>query len=222
MEETERMSKYSSPEWRERVATTRYGWREESRKYRPRYDASWLRKIIVLIIDGLYGLYLLIVRSIPVIVDVVYHHYVLGPEERLPNSIRELMDLNTFARLSGRKVLSIQCADQKEQHANSAERAWLLVRYADGPDGVEEECYVFAKCHAGDLLVRSIMSAFGIYRNELHAYTELHFPIPTPRFHVARWTPSRFSLVLDDLSRQGVYFPNIYENTIYQKSPTNQ
>ena len=55
------------------------------------------------------------------------------------------------------------------------------------------------------------MSAFDVYRNELHAYADIKMPVQTPEIHVAKWSSSRFSLIMGDLSRQGVEFPNLWE-----------
>jgi len=58
---------------------------------------------------------------------------------------------------------------------------------------------------------------FGIYRNELYAYANIEFPVSIPKAYVAKWTPSRFTLVLEDLSSQGCSFPNLWSTFVDDK-----
>merc|ERR1712137_1420065 len=62
-----------------------------------------------------------------------------------------------------------------------------------------------------------MMSLFGIYRNDVSTMKEglvsaVRPPIATPRIHCAKWSPSRFVVVMDDLTRRrdAVRFPNVW------------
>jgi len=58
------------------------------------------------------------------------------------------------------------------------------------------------------------MCMFDVYRNELHAYQKLTFPVPTPFVYCAKWSPSRFILIMEDMNKRGVQFPSLWESKV--------
>jgi len=174
--------------------------------YDEAYTPHPIKLVFILILDALVATWATLVAMPPFIVDVVKNLF--APS--LPNSIRELLNVKTYSRLSGRETDKIEIASQKEQHANSTDRSWLRVHYV----GDKQDTLVFAKCQANNFFVRMIMSVFGIYRNELNAYQTIDFPVTTCKKHVAQWSPSRFVLALEDLSSQGCVFPNIWSTHV--------
>lgn len=204
---------YSSAEWREEVAREQHGWRSE--RHQARHDAGWLRLLWALMADGLYGLWLCVAKTAVVLFDEVAQRWLLPAGERLPGCVEELLEAETLARLSGRAVASSRRVGEREQHANSTSRAWLEIQYGDREGGREQGPQrAFAKCQAQEPLVRWVMSAFDVYRNELDAYARIRFPVPTPAVHVARRTASRFALVLEDLEARGAYLPSVWETRL--------
>ena len=106
--------------------------------------------------------------------------------------------------------MRVEYSARLEQHANSTDRAWFRVEYADGA-----KANVFAKVQAKSFLVRSLLGIFDVYRNELDAYANVDFGlVPVPGVHIAKWSRSRFVLALTDLRAEGVEFPNIWEKRV--------
>lgn len=171
-----------------------------------RYTPHALKMLWILLLDNAYGLYLCLVGFPAFFLDWL----VRVVRRDMPSCIDELVDVETYSRLSGRVVTKVEYAKQREQHAHSTDRAWLRVRYADE----SHDTLVFAKCQAKDVFVRALMSVFDVYRNELNAYANIDMPVTTPKVHIAKWTRSRFVLVMEDLSAQGVEFPNIWSKHV--------
>ena len=109
---------------------------------------------------------------------------------------------------------------QKEQKANSTDRGWFQVFFDANNENRESKpnssMFVFAKCQAKDWRVRAILSMFDVYRNEVHAYQTIKLPIPTPKIYSAHWTPSRFVIVMEDLSQSatGITFPTLWDTQV--------
>ena len=185
--------------------------------------------ILYLILEQVYCLYLLFTRAIPFVADLWHQFLFATPNEHLPSSIDELLDASVYNRVilqgKGPPVKSVRYSnDQPEQHANSTDRAWLTVTTitpsssSSVPSVDRKEQAVFVKIQARTFLVRCLMCIFDVYRNELDAYASPHIFSPLrdfiPRVYCARWTPSRFVLVLEDLRQKGVSFPAIWKTTV--------
>ena len=173
------------------------------------------RKIYVALVDAIRCTAAFIFAAGPFIVDAIVRAIQDrgAHDDRLPPSILGLVQggPKLWTALSGRETVKVECAekDQLEQHANSTDRAWLSIEYADG-----ETCSVFAKVQAKSLLVRSMLGIFDVYRNELDAYANVEMPVLVPGVHIAKWSRSRFVLALSDLRAQGAEFPNIWEKHV--------
>merc|ERR1712216_862920 len=158
----------------------------------------------------MYCLWLLVSGAIPVVIDVC-----LSPFRRndawIPTSIAQVLNPSTFSNLMGRTRLSkVESAGGQQQLANSSGRDWLKVTT---PEGKTE--HVFVKIQSGSFFTNAMMCIFGVYKNELNCVqrgfiSAVQPPITTPKIHCARWSPSRFVVIMDDLSRQGVTFPNLW------------
>ena len=173
-----------------------------------RFEPGLLRKVWIIAVDCLYGLWVCVLGLAPVLVDYIYTHLFLSRKDRLPASVAALVDPAVYSRLAGYTVVSVEYKNSEEQHANSTDRAWLRVTKEDG-----EVCEVFAKVHSQNLLVRTFFFMFPVYDNELNAYATLSFPVMTPKPHVVRWSRSRFTLILEDLRAHGdVTLPNLWMN----------
>jgi len=177
----------------------------------PRYSPHPLMCVFILLLDSAVGLYRLL-RALPEFVFDYILQALFG--SYLPTSIDGLINCETYNKICyeriGKLAIKVERAKQKEQHANSTSRAWLRVRY----EGDSEDTLVFAKCQAINFFVRVIMSLFNVYRNEMLAYDTIEFPIPTSKVHGAKYTRSRFVLVLEDLSARQVEFPNIWSKHV--------
>jgi hypothetical protein len=180
-----------------------------------KFTPSTFGKVRTVVWEQLYGLYLVIVNAFPVLLDIVRANWRsrgkgYSPkldQKYIPTLITELTDADTYSVLVGRSVKKVEFAERLEQHANSTDRAWLIVTYADG---TTEQ--VFAKVRASNVIVRFIMSMFDVYRNEMDTYMNIKMPtgVLTPRVHSAKWSPSRFVLIMEDLRLKDVEFPNIW------------
>jgi hypothetical protein len=172
-------------------------------------------KVKTVIWEQLYGLYLVIVNAYPVILDILRNYWRSKGEKYspkldakyIPTLITELKNPDIYSLLTGRSVNKVEMADQLEQHANSTDRAWLQVTYTDG--STEQ---VFAKVRASNFIIRFVMSMFDVYRNEMDAYMNIKMPrgVLTPKVYSAKWSPSRFVLIMEDLRLKDVQFPNIW------------
>ena len=172
------------------------------------HEPGLLRKVWILLIDCLWGLWVCIIGIGPVLLDFARTNLCQSRKNRLPTSVKELTDPAVYSRLAGYKVVAVEYKNSEEQHANSTDRAWLRVTKEDG-----EVCSVFAKVHSQNLLVRTFFFMFPVYDNELNAYATLSFPVMVPKPHVVRWTRSRFTLILEDLRAHGdVTLPNLWMN----------
>mmetsp|Transcript_17558 Transcript_17558/g.21274 ORF Transcript_17558/g.21274 Transcript_17558/m.21274 type:complete len:407 (+) Transcript_17558:141-1361(+) len=180
--------------------------------YQSKFEPSLLLKLKIATVEQLYCLYLIIIKGLPFVLDVLKNRFLLSKEKQLPSSVASLLDHNLYSRISGRKVKKVEYSDRLEQHANSTDRAWFKVIYVN--NGKEEESYVFAKTQAKTFFVRAIMCIFDVYRNELDTYANVKMPVLTPGVHVATWTPSRFVLAMDDLRKEKVEFPNLWEKHV--------
>jgi hypothetical protein len=176
------------------------------------YSPNIFVKLFILIQDSFYGLFLLLIGIPSYVWDAIRQMIT----QEIPGSIDELVNIEAYSRLSGRVVTKVEYSNQKEQHAHSTDRAWLRVRYADD----NKDTLVFAKCAAKDFLVRAMMSIFDVYRNEINAYSNIKMPVTTPEVHIAKWSRSRFVLVMEDLSSKGVTFPNIWSTHVDWKLGT--
>jgi len=165
---------------------------------------SLARMVWVVLTEQLYSLWLLIAGSIPYIWDLLRTHF-KSPEQRLPQNVLEASTPEAMTRLIGRKVTGVRRSKGMDQHANSTDRDWLVLTTEEG-----KEEKVFVKTAAKNAMVRSMLSIFGVYKNELLAYMGLDLPVRTPTVHCAKYTPSRFVIIMEDLSSQGVDFPNIW------------
>ena len=117
------------------------------------YDSAYsphpLKLVYILVLDCIVAS-LAALQALPAyFADFVKQLF--SPE--LPVSIEELLNVETYSRLSGRPIDKIEIASQKEQHANSTDRSWLRVHYI----GDNADTLVFAKCQARNFFVRSIM-----------------------------------------------------------------
>lgn len=136
---------------------------------------------------------------------------ILTPQSsRMPAHVEDLADVGRYARLAKRSVAFVDFAEQREQHANTTDRAWLLVQYV----GDETPTPVFAKTQARNVVTRHTLSLMGIYATEITAYSDLDLPIRRPHAHIVSASRSRFALVLDDLSSQGATFPSIWNTHV--------
>lgn len=173
----------------------------------PRYSPHPLMCVWILILDNAYGFYKLCC-ALPSYIFDSFLQTLFG--SYLPLRILDLVDVDTYNKISFRRATKVELASQKEQHANSTDRAWFRVRY----EGDDRDTLVFAKCQANNFFVRLIMSVFNIYSNELYAYEHLQLPIPTAKVHGAKYTRARFVLILEDLSERHVEFPNIWSKHV--------
>lgn len=178
--------------------------------YRKTYEPSFLQKLFLVVTEQLYCFLQLLVNGVPFARSVLHTHLLQSKDERLPGKISDLLDPKTFSRLSGRPVSKVEYSFRLEQHANSTDRAWFKVRY----DDQEDDAHVFAKVQAKNVFVRTLMCIFDVYRNEINTYSSLEMPVVTPRVHIAKWTPSRFVLALEDLRHEEVEFTNIWETVV--------
>jgi len=159
-------------------------------------------------------------RTRPFLYDVFRQWFWAPKDEVLPTTIAELLDPAVCSRMVGYAVDSVVYADvQLEQHANCTDRAWLVITPApayDSSDNIVQapKVKVFAKVAAKNLVVKTLMSMFDVYRNEIHSYASIDWPIRIPDVHCAKWSQSRFCLILEDLSDRGASFPNIWEQHV--------
>lgn len=164
----------------------------------------------ILFVDLMICLKDLFARAPPVILDVVAQNVF---KSNLPRNLAGLVDLEMFSKVCGREITKIEYNSHREQHANSTERAWLRVRFV----GDSKDTLVFAKCQAASWVVWAMMSIFDVYRNELHAYAQIEMPVKTAKIYGAKYSPSRFVLVMEDLSQKGVEFPNVWSKEVNKK-----
>lgn len=176
-------------------------------KFNAKYSPGLLKRIYILLLDNLVGL-LRVLRGFPrFFLDYIRSRLFGSP---LPSTIMGLLDLECFNHVSDRKAVSVSLAEQKEQHANSTDRAWFRVRF----EGDSDDTFVFAKCQARNFFVCTIMSIFNVYSNELAAYASLDMGIKLPQVIGAKQSPSRFVLILEDLAKRQVEFPNIWSKRV--------
>jgi hypothetical protein len=89
--------------------------------------------------------------------------------------------------------MQVALPPQAEQLANSTDRAQLEITTRG------ETSRVFVKTAARNWITWFMMSAFGPYRNEINSYQNIKLPVETPKLHCAKYSPSRFVLILEDL-----------------------
>jgi hypothetical protein len=181
-------------------------------EYDERYTPHPLKCVYILIVDAFLGLWGCLIKF-PVffgdyLLQMLFGSYLPTSIKQLDNN-PEMYNKICFDTIKKRAV-QVRFAQQKEQHANSTERAWLIVRYENDT----EETFVFAKCQASNIFVCLIMSMFGVYFNELFKYEHLEIPVSTAKVHGIKYTPSRFCLILEDLSQRQVEFPNIWSKFV--------
>ena len=73
---------------------------------------------------------------------------------------------------------------------------------------------VFAKTPSRNWIVWLLLSVFDPYRNEMNRYAHIPLPVQTPKVYCARFTPSQFVLVLEDLTAK---VPHVFMPTIWMK-----
>ena len=172
-----------------------------------------LHGLCTVVAEQLYCFLLLLRGMTPVLLDVLGR--LLG-RPALPGSFDEILaEPRVYAELAADRsddpvhsVTRVDCAGAAggHQEAHCTDRLQLLVRAEAGAEPVR----VFAKLPARSWGTWLVMSAFDVYRNELDAYAHLHPPIRKPKVLVARWSPSRFCLALEDLSGR-VQLPRLWE-----------
>jgi len=179
---------------------------------RREYSPSFFRKVFIVISEQLYCFIVLVFGALPYIFDLIRTRFFQSANSRLPNSMTELLNPKLFSQLSNRTVSKVELSNQMEQHANSTDRAWFQVTFDDNNSSQEES--IFVKIQAKTALVRATMSIYGIYRNEIHAYADIKFPIRTPKIYFAKWTKSQFVLAMEDLRNEQVKFLSLWESRI--------
>lgn len=170
-------------------------------------ELSLVIKLLRIVVDLLYSGWVFVKASPRYFWDVISWRWKNRAQMPVVGEIGELLDANKFQRVTGRAVRWVRFQqEQKEQKANSTERAWFEAETEDG-----QHLYVFAKCQAQDWKVRLMLGMFGVYQNEVRGYKALNLPIPHPTIYGAQWRPSRFVLVMEDLSKiPGLHFPNYW------------
>jgi len=161
----------------------------------------------------LFCLALSLAAALPrVLLDAAYQ----SATDSVPASLHELLDARTMSRVSGRAVHSVRLADEKQVDlSHTTERARLRVRF----EGDGHDTLVFAKTHARSLAVRVFMTVLDLYRNEVCAYSTCGARLAAlgaPRVYAAKWSPSRFLLIMEDLSSINARFPNVGDTRLSQ------
>ena len=134
----------------------------------------------------------------------------------VPYGVEDLLDPATFSRLTvhKRKAVKVAFATQTKQLAHCTDRAWLRVTY----EGNDHETLVFAKTHTKPFGLRVLLNAMDVYRNEIEAYGSIDLRaaagVNVPGVHIAKWSRSRFVLVLDDLGSEGAKFLSVWGTTV--------
>eukprot|EP00041_Stephanoeca_diplocostata_P013480 m.236682 g.236682 ORF g.236682 m.236682 type:complete len:423 (+) comp19351_c0_seq1:218-1486(+) len=175
------------------------------------YNPSWIGCIILLLLEQVYCVWIFAVGAIPFVFDLLWQTFlsVFFQHWALPARIDDLLDPKVYSRMVGYNVASVQRAiDTPTQHANCTDREWLTVRRSDR----DETEHVFAKIHSTNVFIRGIMCIFDVYRNELDGYANVSWTVRVPTVFCAKWTPSRFCLILEDLRQANVTFPNLWSN----------
>lgn len=170
-------------------------------------DPPLHRKVAIVVVEQVYCLWLLVSGAVPVVADLFLARL---RRDAIPTTLPEIIQIDTYSRLVGREVREVESAGGQLQLANSSGRDWIKIEEMDGKVN-----HVFAKIRAGSFFTTAMMSIFGVYKNECTALAsgiiaQVEPKVATPTIYASKWSPSRFVILMEDLSRQGVKFPALF------------
>lgn len=144
-------------------------------------------------------------------IDLFVAHFRRGAS-RIPTTVKELLDAKIYSQAIGSEVVRVERAGGSTQLANTSGRDWFKVTYPDG-----KESFTFAKMNAGSLRTNLTMILSGVYKNDLNTMHKglieaVRPQVASPKTYCAKWSPSQFLVIMEDITKQGVTFPTVWND----------
>jgi hypothetical protein len=185
------------------------------------YEPRLLQKFTIVTGEALWCTWLLLSNLPPLLIDLFIARLRSGSDYIAP-TIAKLLDAKVFSQAIGTTVKRVEVVGGQIQLANSSGRDWLKVEY---PDGTVKN--LFAKLNAGNIFTNITMMLTGVYKNDLNTMQKgfidaVQPPVASPKTYCAKWSPSRFLVVMEDLTKTGMRFPSVFSEPPCSKHEAQQ